>query len=144
MIVTLKEANYYNIDSIVEIEQKVFEFNWTKKEFIKYFHSNNCKFIIAESQERLCGYLIYEFVNNKVEILNLAVNPSYLRKGIGTRLINYIKDFVDCDICAYVRETNLISQLFMKRNDFKCIEVVSNHYSDTDELAYFFLCNREI
>ena len=141
MIITLKEANYCDIDSMIEIEQKVFEFNWTKSDFIKIFNSNKCRFIIAESQERLCGYLIYEFSHMGIEILNLAVNPRFLRKRIGSKLINNImmNNIKKTDVFTYVRETNLAAQLFMKRNGFKCINIVPNYYEDTDELAYFFL-----
>ncbi|MDP2741149.1 MAG: ribosomal protein S18-alanine N-acetyltransferase [bacterium] len=125
---------------VLEIENQSFEFPWSEDDFIKCLRQRDCIGMVAEYDEKIAGFMIYELHRNRLHILNFSVNPELRRMGVGTqmveKLIGKLSSLGRTKILLEVRETNLAAQLFFRELGFRAISVLRDFYIDTTEDAY--------
>jgi len=129
-----------DMPEVLTIEAESFEFPWTDDDFMRSLRQRNCIGMVAEDDNQVVGFVIYELCKSHIHILNLSVAPQFCRHSIGTQMIRKLTDKLSPQrrrrIILEVRETNLPAQLFFKKNGFKAISVLHNYYPDTPEDAY--------
>ena len=129
-----------DMQEVLEIEQRNFEFSWTEEDFIRCLRQRNCIGMVAEFDERVVGFMIYELHKNRLHILNFAVCPDFQRHGVGRamvrKLIGKLSPQRRNRILLEIRETNLGAQLFFRDEGFRAISVLRDFYDDTTEDAY--------
>ena len=125
---------------VLEIETEGFEFPWCEEEFIRCLRQRNCIGMVAEHDERVVGFMIYELHKTRLHILNFAVGRTVRRRGVGTqmmaKLIGKLSSQRRTRILLEVRETNLAAQLFFRAKGFRAVSVLRDFYDDTPEDAY--------
>ncbi len=132
------------------IEAESFEFPWSEEDFIRCLRQRNCIGMVAELDDRVVGFMIYELHKNRLHVLNFAVAGAFRRQGIGaqmiTKLVGKLSQQRRSRILLEVRETNLAAQLFFRANGFKAVSVLRDFYDDTPEDAYVmqFRCHDEL
>ena len=129
-----------DMPEVLEIENSGFEFPWSEEDFIRCLRQRNCIGMVAEHEERIVGFMIYELHKNRLHILNFAVNRDCLRRGVGNQMVEKLIGKLSHQrrnrILLEVRETNLDAQLFFKSTGFRAISVLRDFYDDTTEDAY--------
>ncbi len=125
---------------VLQIENGSFEFPWSEDEFVRCLRQRNCIGLVAEWEDRIVGYAVYELHKDRLHLLNLAAAPDIRRKGIGTgvmlKLLSKLTANRRTRILLEVRETNLAAQLFFRHLGFRAISTLRDFYEDTDEDAY--------
>jgi ribosomal-protein-alanine N-acetyltransferase len=129
-----------DMPEVLEIENRSFEFPWSEEDIIRCLRQRNCIGMVAEYEERVVGFMIYELHKNRLHILNFAVRQEYRRRGVGTRMVEKLVGKLSHQrrsrILLEVRETNLDAQLFFRSAGFRAISVLRDFYDDTTEDAY--------
>ncbi|MEM9364598.1 MAG: ribosomal protein S18-alanine N-acetyltransferase [Planctomycetota bacterium] len=129
-----------DMPAVLGIENDCFEFAWTEDDFIRCLRQRNCIGMVAECDDKVVGFMIYELHKNRLHILNFAVHSAFRRSNIGTTMINKLLGKLSLErrnrIMLEVRETNLEAQLFFKSVGFRAISVLRDFYDDTVEDAY--------
>ena len=129
-----------DMPSVLAIEQNCFEFAWTEEDFIRCLRQRNCIGMVAEKDDEIVGFMIYELHKNRLHILNFAVHADQRRQGVGNSLCSKLFGKLSHErrnrIMLEVRETNLDAQLFFKNLGFRAISVLRDFYDDTVEDAY--------
>lgn len=129
-----------DMPQVLAIENASFEFNWTEEDFLACLRQRNCIGMVAEHENRVVGFMIYELHKTRLHILNFAVAPSFRRLAVGTqmieKLINKLSQQRRQEIVLEVREGNLAAQQFFASQHFKATGILRGFYSDSDEDAY--------
>ena len=129
-----------DMPEVLDIENRSFEFAWTEEDFIRCLRQRNCIGMVAEHDERVVGFMIYELHKNRLHILNFAVHPQFRRRGVARgmirKLIGKLSPQRRNRILLEIRETNLAAQLFFRETGFRAISVLREFYEDTPEDAY--------
>jgi ribosomal-protein-alanine N-acetyltransferase len=129
-----------DMPAVLDIENQSFEFPWSEEEFIRCLRQRNCIGMVAEQDDQVVGFMIYELHKNRLHILNFAVDPEARRSGIGSAMIDKLVGKLSHDrrnrIMLEVRETNLDAQLFFRSRGFRAISVLRDFYDDSTEDAY--------
>jgi len=129
-----------DLPEVLAIEEKSFEFPWTEEEFHRCLRQRNCIGMVAECENRVVGYMVYELCKTRIHLLNFAVAPEYRRRGVGAQMIQKLTGKLSAQgrtrIVLEVRETNLPAQLFFRACQFRAVAVLRNYYADTPEDAY--------
>lgn len=142
-----------DMPEVLDIERQSFEFAWTEEDFLCCLRQRNCIGMVAERQERIVGFMIYELLKSQLHVLNFAVAPWSRRMGVGCqmvdKLVNKLSQQRRQEITLEVRETNLPAQLFFKEQGLAASSVLRGHYEDTDEDAYvmkfsLYACDEQI
>ncbi len=129
-----------DMPEVLAIEANSFEFPWSEEDFIRCLRQCNCIGMVAEHDERVVGFMIYELHKSRLHIINFAVHSHHRRQGIGTQMINKLIGKLSHQrrdrIMLEVRETNLPAQLFFRSGGFMAVSVMRDFYEDTTEDAY--------
>jgi ribosomal-protein-alanine N-acetyltransferase len=129
-----------DMPEVLAAEQQSFEFAWTEDDFLRCLRQRNCIGMVAEHNDRIIGFMIYELHKNRLHVLNFAVAPAHRRTGVGAqmvaKLIGKLSSHRRSKITLAVRERNLPAQLFFRSQDFKAVRVLRNYYEDSGEDAF--------
>jgi len=129
-----------DMPEVLAIEASSFEFPWVEEDFIRCLRQRNCIGMVAEHDDQVVGFMIYELNKNRIQVLNFAVAPEFRRRGVGTQMIAKLIGKLSAQrrtrIALEVRETNLAAQLFFRTTGFRAVTVLRNFYEDTPEDAY--------
>jgi ribosomal-protein-alanine N-acetyltransferase len=129
-----------DMPEVLAIEQAAFEFPWSEDDFIRCLRQRNCIGMVAEHNERVVGFMIYELHKNRLHILNFSVHDQFRRRGVGTQMIRKLISKLAPQrrnrIMLEIRETNLGAQLFFRDLGFRAISLLRDFYEDTIEDAY--------
>lgn len=125
---------------ILDIEKEAFAFPWSEDEFIRCLRQRNCIGMVAEHDDRIVGYMIYELHKTRLHVLNFVVRHDYRRRGVGRRMVEQLKLKLRPNgrsrLLLEVRETNVAAQLFFRACGFKAVSVLRDFYDDTTEDCY--------
>jgi ribosomal-protein-alanine N-acetyltransferase len=125
---------------VIAIETESFEFPWSEEDFVRCLRQRNCIGMVAEMDDQVVGFMIYELHKNRLHVLNFAVADRYRRLGIGSQMVaklaGKLSDQRRNRILLEIRETNLPAQLFFRANGFRAVSVLHEFYEDTPEDAY--------
>ena len=129
-----------DMPEVLRSEQSSFDYSWTEDDFLRCLRQRNCIGMVAEHDDRVVGFMIYELHKTKLHVLNFAVAPEWRRIGIGTqmvmKLIGKLSSHRRTKITLAVRESNLAAQLFFRTQAFKASRVLRSYYEDSGEDAY--------
>jgi len=93
---------------------------------------------VIETKKKLVGFLVFQLFKSKLLIIRFAVDQNHWRQGIGTALIDKVKNACTGErktIECYVHENNLRAQLFFSK---KCgftttkTSIKKDYYPDGD------------
>ena len=129
-----------DMPEVLAAELASFEYAWTEDDFLRCLRQRNCIGMVAETDEHVIGFMIYELHRNRLHILNFAVHPNARRTGIGTqmvvKLVNKLSTHRRQKISLAVRERNLEAQMFFRNHDFRATRVLRRYYEDSGEDAF--------
>lgn len=127
---------------VLEIESQAYDLPWNEKDFINCLRQRNCIGMVAEADEQIVGFMLYELHKRHLNILNFAVASDYRKQGVGSTMMGKLKGKLSaerrCRIISEVRESNLDAQLFCKAIGFRATDVREQFYDDTKEAAFLF------
>jgi ribosomal-protein-alanine N-acetyltransferase len=127
-----------DLDSVMAIEKEAFgRHAWTQEEFRIALSQRSCIGMVAERNEEVVGYMVYELHKHSIELLNFAVRGRSQRLGVGTAMIEKIKSKLVYQrrrsIVCELRERNLDGQLFFRKAGFLCTGILHDWYADDVE-----------
>ena len=129
-----------DLAEVLRIEQNGFEHFWSEEDFRKCLRQRNCIGMVAEYDERVVGFMIYELHKNQLHVLNFAVRPDARRRCVGKQMLQKLVGKLSQQrrnrIVLEVRETNLAAQMFFRSGGFKAVSVLRDYYDDASEDAY--------
>ncbi|MDD2180892.1 MAG: GNAT family N-acetyltransferase [Bacilli bacterium] len=98
------------------------------------------KYIGYEINDEIVAILRYSVIYDRMEIDYIYVIPEQQKKGIGTKLLEYVieestskKKF---NITLEVRKTNIAARKLYEKMNFKKILIRKNYYGSEDAIVY--------
>jgi len=133
-----------DFDRVLEIEKELFQFPWSEDDLDKVVTKRNCIGKVAELNDKIVAFIIYETYTKLIHIANLGVGKAYQRRGIAKAMIDDVKVKLSPTrrnkIEVNVRESNLGGQLFLRDQGFRAVKIMRDYYEnkDVDEDSYLF------
>lgn len=129
-----------DMPEVLTIERQGFEFPWTEEDFVRCLRQRNCIGMVAEHDERVVGYMVYELCKNRLQLLNIAVRGEFRRRGVGTAMVWKLQTKLSAQrrrvLTLEVGERNLPAQLFFRAVGFQATGVLKGWYEHEDGDAY--------
>ena len=116
-----------DMPEVQAIENASFDSPWSEEEFIRSLRNRNFIGMVAETGEKIVGYMIYELHRNRLEILNLAVHGEH-------KLSPQRRTRIDAAVC----ERNEIAHYWLKACGFTAVVILRDHYEEIAADAYLF------
>lgn len=129
-----------DMPEVLPIERLSFDFPWPEEDFLRCLRERNCIGMVAEHENTVIGFMLYELHESRLHILNFAVHPDWRRSLVGAqmaaKLISKLSNHRRRRITVDVRETNLAAQVFFHAQGFLATRVLRGYFEDSGEDAY--------
>lgn len=129
-----------DMPTVLQIEDQSFPDPWVEQEFIHHLRQRDTIGMVSEINDQVVGYMIYELHKSRLQLINMAVDPAFRRKGIGRSMVAKLVSKLAWQrrnrIEAGVQETNLDAQLFFRACGLRVSKTDICH--KTDETFYLF------
>ncbi|MDO5554066.1 MAG: ribosomal protein S18-alanine N-acetyltransferase [Planctomycetia bacterium] len=129
-----------DLEEVLTLERRCFEYRWTKEDFAECLSRRNCAGMVALYEGRIVGFMVYEVGKRRIELISLAIAPEEQRRGTGRalvmRLIRKLRANRRTKISVTVRERNLQAQLFFRELGFRASSIMRQFYEPAAEDAY--------
>jgi ribosomal-protein-alanine N-acetyltransferase len=146
-----------DMHQVIDIERGSFPTPWTENDFITRLRMKGVIGLVATADyppgpygapplERVVGYMVYELHTNRYHVINFAVCETMRWRGVGSALAARLKQKLGGDrnrILLEVGERNLPGQLFWKSQGFRCENIISDFFDESDDKAYQFVYRRQ-
>ena len=144
----IEPASLDDIDALVRIEQQTFINPWSEKalhqcitqqQVIVYKNNNS-----SEPESGVIAFLIYQQTLDEVCLLQIAVDPSFQRQGVGRWFLRTWLESLNETVNTVwleVRESNLAAQALYVEQGFQKVSVRKNYYktlANSREAALIF------
>ncbi len=124
-----------DIDEIIELGilidsnfEKLFDINAILKDQVS-------KIYVYEEESKVVGFLHISKLYETIDIINIAVDPNYRNKKIGSNLLDYMISDTLNDIKKFILEVNVSNKAafnLYKKFGFKVINTRKNYYQNED------------
>lgn len=129
-----------DMPEVLQIEQASYEFPWDEDDFIRCNRQRNVIPMVAEHEDKIVGFMIYELHKTRIHIIDFVVHSAWRRRDVGTAMICKLTGKLSQQrrvrITVEVPESNLGAQLFFRNCGFRAVSVLRNFYDDMPEDAY--------
>ena len=125
---------------VVAMEKRSFVDPWSPDALEQELASDSLRLpLVAEAGGKVVGYLMAWKIVDQLHILNIAADPDYRRRGVGTALLRTASDRAAemglGEITLEVRESNNEALAFYRRHGFVATGLRRSYYADNGEDA---------
>lgn len=133
-----------HMPEVLEVERHRPEKPWEEEDFLRRLRQRNCIGMVADKGSHVLGFMVYELLPQRINVLRFAVHPDHRRQQVGRQLIDKLKYKLSSHrrtrIDFRVREANLPAQLFLRAMGFLAVEVLR----DTEEYLFRYKLPEEL
>jgi len=139
--ILIEKMREEDLEEVVTIERESFGDPWTYNMFrAELSNPFSYQWVARDATGRVAGYVCFWVIQDEAHLLNLAVDPSCRRRGIGSRLIadvlEYWKRAGVKSAYLEVRESNVVARRLYERFGFRVLSRRVHYYRNPREDAY--------
>lgn len=135
----IREMKADDVEIVSKIESEVFSMPWSAKDFLEMVEADYAYYYVAELDGEIAGCCGIRNIAGDGEITNVVVAPSYRRRGIALKMMEYMLEEAvkagigDCTL--EVRVSNQPAIRLYERLGFKGEGIRPHFYDKPDEDA---------
>ena len=137
--ISFKELNTEFDQEISLIESRIHRNPWSQEQIKESFQNKNNLVIGVFNQDELIGYCFILIAQTEAEILNIAIDINFQRKGLGEKLlkecIERLKSQKVKNLFLEVRQSNHAAKNLYSKMSFETIGIRKNYYSDNEDAS---------
>jgi ribosomal-protein-alanine N-acetyltransferase len=129
-------------NGVLEIESLSFGDNaWSENDFSFHLGKRDTIGMVAELDDQVVGFAVYELHKSRIHVLNIAVHPKFRRMGVGSAMMDKLIYKLSFErrnrIELGVADHNLGAHLFFKACGMRCEKM--NFDEDIQQHWYEFV-----
>lgn len=139
----IREASEKDADDIAVLESLSFKTPWSKEMILSEMREPISHFFVVEESGKIIGYYGFLHILDELHILNVAVDPSFRRQGVGRALMDSVKSEMSRLGCRAatleVRESNTAAVRLYEKAGFSLAGVRPHYYMDKENALIYWL-----
>jgi ribosomal-protein-alanine N-acetyltransferase len=135
--VEIRRLTFADLPQVVAIERRAFTTPWSLAMFVLELSKPSGICLAAEVERELVGYLVCSRYDTVWHLMNIAVEPDWRRRGIGSALLQALLERVgdDAQVTLEVRRSNQGAVVLYEQFGFRSVGVRRRYYADNGEDA---------
>jgi len=143
--ITVRTPRLEDLPAVVSLENLCFSDPWTRQALEQELMPDRLRLpLVAEAAGKVVGYLMAWKIIDQLHILNIAADPEYRRRGVGTALLRAAAAKAAkmrmIEITLEVRDSNSEARAFYLRHGFAVRGRRPGYYADNGEDAIIMTC----
>ncbi len=139
----LREAAESDVSEIARIERLSFSTPWTEEMILSEMREPLSSFFVVEINHSIIGYYGFLHILDELHILNVAVDPSYRGRKVGSALIEHLLERGRAlsvrAVTLEVRESNLPAIKLYEKYGFHSVGIRPHYYTDKENALIYWL-----
>lgn len=136
---TLTDFELKHLDGVCKIEEDCFAHPWSREDLAAQIENEQSRFSVAVDEDgTVAGYVGVQIICGEGYITNVAVLPSYRRKGIAKALMRRVMENEMDFLTLEVRKSNAPAIKLYESLGFSKVGERKNFYSDPSEDALLY------
>ena len=139
----IRAATDEDAKEIARIEALSFPAPWTEEMVRSEIREPIARFFVALDGDAIIGYYGFLHILDELHILNVAVDPNYRRRKVGTRLIEHLLEQARVlsarALTLEVRESNLPAISLYEKHGFRSVGIRPHYYTDKENALIYWL-----
>ena len=144
MKIIVREMISADMSQVMDVEKECFpNDSYTEEQFKYELHENPFGHILVATVDSLVvGFVDFMVTFDSSTINQIAVKESFRKKGVGTRLMGKLVEFLKSQpdevsfLTLEVRKSNTNAQRFYKKHAFEVIQEKKAYYNDGEDAIY--------
>jgi len=139
-----------DLKRVAEIERVSYRIPWGMGSFLYELYRRNSLNYVYEDNEDVFGFYCCYLAADEIHLLDIAVDPSTRRSGIGGKLIEHLIHLAKSKSAGYifleVRNSNTSAQRLYEKYGFESVGIRKGYYQDNKEdavLMTLYLCDKK-
>lgn len=146
-LVKIRKMTLEDVKEVAQLEKELFSSPWSQKSLEESLKRSEYRFFVAETEDKIVGYIGMYQVLEEGDITNVAVHEKYQKKGIGNALVSALlkeasKQMIQ-EVTLEVRVSNQSAIRLYEKNGFVAEGRRKNYYDKPREDAVI-MWNRSI
>lgn len=137
--VRIRPMRHGDFPQVMAIERSSFGVPWTRATFRGLLERKRTGLWVAEAEGRVVGYAVVWAVLEQAELGNLAVADTHRRRGVATRLVDTVGEWLEdqgvVELFLEVRESNRAARELYRAMGFTAVGRRKGYYSRPREDA---------
>ena len=142
--IMISEMTEHDLREVLVIERRSFPMPWSEGMFkaelaMDCSHDFALRLNLNGIGEIPVGYVCFWIIHGEAHLLNIAVNPDFRRRGLGTHLMRFFMDFCRAEkvrkLTLDVRPSNRPAMEMYRKMGFQKEGVRRRYYADNGEDA---------
>jgi ribosomal-protein-alanine N-acetyltransferase len=136
----IREVTENDLDEIQRIEKDSFPCPFSKRQFLYLYVDYRKTFFVAEKDKEVLGYIVGVKGFRKITIASIAVKENWRRKGIATKLINYLIEKVRRKVKMIelqVQISNKKAIIFYEKMGFIYKGILTSYYPNGEDAVLY-------
>ncbi len=148
--IAVRRMRREDLDAVMAIEKMALPNPWSAELFRREMSHDWSSILVAEGedargQSMMMGFIIFWLVHDEVHVLNVAVDPTFRRRGVARALlaeaVARARDARAVLATLEVRRSNAAAINLYRLFGFRAVGVRSNYYADDGEDAFVMVMN---
>ena len=131
----------HDFESLYALEKRVFQDAWSKSTMEKELSNFKAHYFVAEENGVVLGYAGFWLVVDEAELMKIAVDVPYRRRGLAGALLVAVLDEARQQGAACllleVRETNEAARALYEKYGFHAYSIRKQYYSDGENAVLY-------
>ena len=140
----IREARVTDFDAVVKLENACFLQPYNIEQMRYEFNGNPLnKILVACIEDQIVGFVDYMITFNSATITQIAVDQTFRKQGIATKLLIEMENTFPTDIeevventTLEVRESNLAAINLYKKSGYEVVTIKKHYYEDGENAIY--------
>ena len=137
----IRDFRLEDLPIILNIERESFLHPWSYFEFLLAYMSSKSSILVADMDDDIAGYIVFEMSQGTGHITNIAVGKKLRKRGIGSKLLLESLRRMKMNGCHIVklevRVSNTHAIKFYKKYGFREMRRIGKYYGDEDAIVMF-------
>ena len=135
--ISIRQLSYSDLPQVIAIERRSFPTPWSLAMFVLELSKPSGVCLAAMQDGAIVGYLICSKYDRVYHLMNIAVDPSARRQGLGQRLLEALIERAGAEesYTLEVRTSNAPAIALYERFGFRSAGTRPRYYQDTGEDA---------
>ena len=126
-----------DMPSVLDIENQNFDDPWTEEDFVRVLRQRNAIGMVAEHDDRVVGFMLYELRKRQIHLLNFAVAKNMHRLSVGRQMAEKLKSKLSTkrrnSIVLEIPESNLPGQQFFRQMGFVATSISKEYFQNSED-----------
>ena len=126
-----------DLPQILQLEKQIFPDPWTRETFKEALREPDIESSVVITNERIIGYIVTLWAEERIHILNIAVDQNFQKRGIATNLLTQLEQLALDKGYRYisleVRASNKVAIEFYTKHKYRTLGQRANYYRDDED-----------